>query len=331
MRRHVPLSSPRFGFAAVRRLIIAAWVAVVPMAAHGVLFYDTADAGHNTSAPTGSYADSGWQYLGTFGLFVGTAIAPNYFITASHIGTQGSTFTQTSTFTGVPDVSYMIDGTAFGNVGYYDLPGTDLRLYRTLESFANWAPLYEGTGELGQTVVVTGDGGPKANEIWLGADLKGWTASVGNGTTRWGTNAISGIIPDSLSPVGDLLMADFNALPSTDEVMLTSGDSGGAIFINDGGTWKLAGINYGVDGSFNTSPTNAGAFSAALFDKGGYWEGEDPSWQFNPDLPVDTPSAFYASRISTSAAAINSITGVPEPGSALLVLTICLGVMRRRR
>ena len=44
-----------------------------------------------------------------------------------------------------------------------------------------------------------------------------------------------------------------------------------------------------------------------------------------------TPSAFYASRISTSAAAINSITGVPEPGSALLVLTICLGVMRRRR
>lgn len=314
-----------------RRLVMAAWVVWGPITAHGVLFYDTSDAGHNTTAPSGTYADSGWQYLGAFGSFVGTAIGPNHFITAAHIGVQSSSFVQTSTFTGQLDVSYTIDTTAFGGTGYYDVPGTDLRLYQTLESFANWAPLYEGGSELGQAVVVTGNGGARGNEVWLGPDLKGWTASVGNGTTRWGTNVISGFIPNALSPVGDLLVADFNALPSTDESMLSSGDSGGALFINDGGVWKLAGVNYAVDGAFNTSPSNSGAFGAALFDKGGYWEGEDPMWQFNPDLlAADTPSSFYASRVSGSAALISGITGVPEPGSALLVLAVCLCARRRR-
>ena len=39
----------------------------------------------------------------------------------------------------------------------------------------------------------------------------------------------------------------------------------------------------------------------------GYWEGEDPTWQFNTDLPTDAPSAFYASRISSSATVINGM------------------------
>ena len=331
MRSNVFFASFSPRLANFRSLFLVAWMAMGLNPAHGVLFYDTADAGHNTTAPSGTYAGSGWQYLGTFGSFVGTAIGPNHFITAAHIGVQGSTFTQTATFTGLPNASYNIDTSAFGGVGYYDVPGTDLRLYQTLESFANWAPLYEGSSELGQTAVVTGNGGVKAGEVWLGADLKGWTAAVGDGTTRWGTNVISGVMPDALSPVGELLVADFNALPSTDEAMLSSGDSGAALFINDGGTWKLAGVNYAVDGAFNTSPTNAGAFGAALFDKGGYWEGEDPTWQFNTDLPTDAPSAFYASRISSSATVINGITGVPEPGSALLLVLAGLWVKRRRR
>lgn len=298
---------------------------------HAVLFYDTADSSHNTTAPGGTLSGSGWQYEGVFGGFLGTAIGPNYFITAAHIGVAGSTFTQTSTFTGVADVTYNIDTSAFSGAGYYDLPGTDLRLYRTVESFSSWAPLYSDTLELASSVVIIGNGGARGNAVTLGADLKGWLPQSANGTTRWGTNQITGIVPDSFSPVGDLLFADFNALAGTDEAMLSSGDSGGAMFINDGGIWKLAGIHYAVDGGFNTSPTNVGAFGAALFDKGSYWEGQDPSWQFNPDTLVDTPASFYSSRISSSAAAINSITGVPEPGSLVLLLVSSLMIARRRR
>ena len=40
----------------------------------------------NKSAPTGTFANSGWQYEGKFGDFMGTAIGKNYFMTASHIG-----------------------------------------------------------------------------------------------------------------------------------------------------------------------------------------------------------------------------------------------------
>lgn len=300
-------------------------------AGHAVLFYDTADSSHNTTTPGGTLTGSGWQYEGVFGGFLGTAIAPNYFITAAHVGVASSTFVQTSTFTGVPDATYSIDASAFNGTGYYDLPGTDLRLYRTVETFSSWAPLYSGNAETGATAVIMGNGGARGNAVTLGADLKGWLPQSANGTTRWGTNEIAGIVPDLLSPVGDLLFADFNSLTGTDEAMLSSGDSGGALFINDGGVWKLAGIHYAVDGGFNTSPTNVGAFGAALFDKGGYWEGQDPNWQFNPDTPADTPASFYSSRISTSAAAINSITGVPEPSSLALLLVSSLMIVRRRR
>jgi len=311
--------------------VAAALALVMATSARAVLFYDTADSLHNTTAPGGVYADSGWQYEGVFGAFLGTAIASNYFITAAHIGVAGTIFTQTNTFTGVPDAIYNIDTSAFSGAGYYDLPGTDLRLYKTMESFANWAPLYEGNLEVGMTGVVTGNGGARGNDVLLGAELKGWLPQSSIGVTRWGTNTISDWVPNALSPVGDLLVANFDALPSTDEAMLSSGDSGGAFFINDGGIWKLAGINYAVDGGFNTSPTNVGAFSAALFDKGGYWQGQDPTWEFNPDTsPVDTPSSFYVSRISTSASLINGITGVPEPSSILLLLA-ALGCSTRRK
>ena len=54
--------------------------------AHAILFYDTGDPTHNNSAPAGSLANSGWQYEGYFGSYLGTMIAPQYFITAQHIG-----------------------------------------------------------------------------------------------------------------------------------------------------------------------------------------------------------------------------------------------------
>ena len=44
------------------------------------------DPAHNTTAPTGLLAGSGWQYLGNWNGFVGTQISPNQFITAAHVG-----------------------------------------------------------------------------------------------------------------------------------------------------------------------------------------------------------------------------------------------------
>ncbi len=61
----------------------------------------------------------------------------------------------------------------------------------------------------------------------------------------WGSNVVSAIVNDPT--YGDLLGFDFDATTDAYEGALSDGDSGGAVFIEDAGTWKLAGINLGVD------------------------------------------------------------------------------------
>ncbi|MDB6138706.1 MAG: hypothetical protein JWO94_1778, partial [Verrucomicrobiaceae bacterium] len=147
-------------------LLLGASLLIIDQA-QAVLFYNTADTTHNTTAPTGAYADSGWQYEGLFGTFLGTAIAPQYFITAQHIGVQGTTFVSTATFNGSADATYNVDTTANGGVGYWDIAGTDFRIFKVTGTFAQWAPLYQGASEISATVVTTGNGGPRGAAVMV--------------------------------------------------------------------------------------------------------------------------------------------------------------------
>src|SRR6185436_10644721 len=56
------------------------------ISAKAVIFWSTSDPSYNTTAPTGALAGSGWQYEGKWGSFLGTVIAPQYFVTAEHVG-----------------------------------------------------------------------------------------------------------------------------------------------------------------------------------------------------------------------------------------------------
>jgi hypothetical protein len=302
------------------------------MPSQAVLFYDTADSNHNTTAPTGIFQDSGWQYEGLYGAYLGTMIAPQYFITAQHFGTQGTTFTQSGIFNGGSDVTYNID--THGQ-----------QRHRLLGHRGHGPAHLQGAGELfelctalhrlprsGLTMVTMGRGGPRGADVLVGGDLHGWEHSSPDGTARWGSNTVSGVYASAL---GDLLMAGFSASGTAEEATLSNGDSGGGVFVNDGGVWKLAGVNYSIDGQFDTNNTvgDGSEFDAALFDRGGLYQGSDAfGWTFIPDLPLDNPSNMYASRISTNAASIMSIAVVPEPHSALLVLLAAFcGLAQRRR
>lgn len=297
-----------------------------------VLFYATGDSGHNTTAPTGIFSGSGWQYEGLYGAYLGTTIAPQYFITAQHFGVQGTTFTQSGIFTGGSDVTYNIDTTVNSGIGYWDIAGTDLRIFKVQEYFSSYATLYTGSLEVGMSMVTMGRGGPRGADVIVSSVLHGWEDSSPDGVARWGSNTVSGIYSSAL---GDLLMASFDASGTSEEATLSVGDSGGGVFVNDGGVWKLAGINYSIDGRFDTNNVvgDGSDFDGALFDRGGLYQGSDAfGWTFIPDLPLDNPSSMYASRISTSSASIMSIAVVPEPSAAVCVmLAAACGLLRRQR
>ncbi len=306
------------------------YLSVTPCRA--IVFVATGDPTHNTTAPTGSFANSGWQYEGTYGAYLGTMIAPQYFITAQHFGTQGSTFTQSSLFNGGTNVTYNIDTAANCGAGYWDIAGTDLRIFKIQGTFSTYAPLYTGSSETGLTMEINGRGGPRGADVLVGGVLHGWQDTTPDGTARWGTNTVSGIYS---SAIGDLLTASFSASGTAEEATLSNGDSGGGVFVDDGGIWKLAGVNYSIDGMFDTNNVigDGTDFNAALFDRGGLYQGSDSfGWTYIPELSLDNPSSMYASRISTSSASIMSITAVPEPQSAVLVmLALSVGLLKRRR
>lgn len=326
-----PICFPRYRRSAALAFLAACALLIQPAGA--VVFYETADPNHNATAPTGAYLDSGWQYEGLFGGFLGTMISPQLFITAQHIGVQSSTFVSTSLFNGVADVTYTIDTSANSNVGFWDITGTDLRIYKINETFATYAQLYTASNEVGQTLVTNGRGGPRGDEVIVSAESKGWKTGGSDGIARWGANEVSTIYS---TPVGDVLAADFNAVTGVEETFLASGDSGGGLFIKDGATWKLAGVNYAIEANFDTNNiTGDGSeFAGAIFDKGGLYQGSDAGgWTLIPNTGADIPEQFFASRISTNVTEINAvIQAVPEPGGVWLVASaMLLGVRRRRK
>jgi hypothetical protein len=277
--------------------------------APAVLFYSTDDPAHNTMAPAGDLAGSGWQFQGRFGSFLGTPVAPRFFITARHIGGNvGDKFTWR--------------GSEFTTIARFDDPNSDLRLWQTCETFPEHAELYSGSLEVNQPVIVFGRGTRRGEEVQITTavrqELKGWRWGAADGLLRWGENRVASIVRGDDLPLvsggsnrlGDLLQCRFNANGGPNEAHLSNGDSGGGLFLNDGGVWKLAGINYAVDGPYNTSNTGPG-FHAAIFDEGGLYKGGSGNWAQVINLPVDLPGAFYATRISSNLEWIESVLNGP--------------------
>ncbi|HMJ06350.1 MAG TPA: hypothetical protein VK474_08875, partial [Chthoniobacterales bacterium] len=93
------------------------------------------------------------------------------------------------------------------------------------------------------------------------------------------------------------------------EAHLSVGDSGGAVFIKDGPTWKLAGINYAVDGPIFTDNAGGGAFDGALYDAHDFYyqDSDNPPHYVLIPGPGPVPTGFYATRISSKLPWIRSV------------------------
>ena len=268
--------------------LIVAPVILSPIAT-AVILFSTGDPSANTTEPTGTLAGSGWQYEASFGPFLATAIGPHHFITVKHIGVPSSTFTY--------------QGATYTITQSYDDTMSELRIFEVAETVPSYAPLYSRADEQGQSIVVIGRGTQRGSPIYLNGILRGWGWGVSDQVQRWGENQVR-------VTNGNSLYATFDQNVGPNEAHLSSGDSGGAVFINDAGFWKLAGINFAVDGPFATTGVGA-TFNAALFDERGFY---DSSGQLVP-WTGSAPTGFYAVRISNRLSWIQNIVfpGTPLP------------------
>jgi hypothetical protein len=284
---------------------------LLPHDAGAVIFFSTADPAYNTTAPTGSLADSGWQWTGFWGGFAGTAISPNQFITATHVG---GSVGQTFTFGGV-------DYTTTGVVN-----NGDLAIWTVSGSFSSYAPIMDTAPSVGSSAVILGRGTQRGAEVSQNGELKGWQWGASDSVLRWGENTVE-------SSGGTLIRFNFDATGGANEVHLSGGDSGGGVFVNDNGVWKLAAINYGVEGPFSLT-LGGSAFNAAIFDKGGLYR----NGSYVTESANDKPSSLYSTSLAASYSWISSVlvTQVPEPSTTALVgipgaLLLGMKLARRRR
>jgi len=276
---------------------------------HAVLFYSTADPSHNTAAPTGILAGSGWQYQGEWNGFSGTPIASHYFVTAQHIG-------------GANGDVFQWNNLSFTTINHFDDPSSDLRIWQVRETFSTFAPLYTLSDEVGKPLVVIGRGTQRGEAVTVNGKVHGWQPGTFDRVQRWGQNVVASTTSDS--PGGEQLTATFDATGGENEADLSEGDSGGAVYIQDGSIWKLAGINYAVDGNYNNTTTGPG-FAADLFDYGGLYNGQEGDWTFYDDLPTPQPGSFYATRISGRTGWINSILSIPAAEIKLQIAPVPQG------
>jgi hypothetical protein len=261
---------------------------------HGVVFVSTGDPSVNTNAPSGTLANSGWQYQGQWGDILGTPIAPKFFLAAQHIG-------------GAIGEAFDWNGVTYHTVALFDEPNTDLRLWQIAETFPNFAPLYTKTDEVGKQCMVFGRGTDRGPAVVVNNATRGWEWGNTNNIERWGENVFTRVAT-SVSG-GALLAANFDAKGIPNECDLSYNDSSGAVFIEDGTTWKLAGINYSVDGPFSHDGTTGTRFEAALTDlRGLYYLTPTNSWALVPtNYPAAVPTGFYVSRVSASLPWISNV------------------------
>jgi hypothetical protein len=222
-------------------LLLLLMLLAAPSPAPAVLI-DSGDGTGNTSAPI---PDPGWSNVGLRGPLTAVYLGNSYVITAAHAG-FGDVF-----FDGVPHQAVPGTNVIIQNP---DTSPVDLRLFsiHPIPALPTLTLPILPPG-IGDEILLVGNGrdrgavtsfdpngptppAPIGGYLWLG------TQSI-----RWGTNEVEAFGSVSLlGATSDTFAATFDAGATTHEGAAATGDSGGAVFHNDGGQWDLAGIMIAV-------------------------------------------------------------------------------------
>lgn len=179
-----------------------------------------------------------WSYVYNYKGSSAVAVGGSWLLTAGHVADDAGSGTLS------------IDGITYTQQEVVYHSSADLALVRYDLPFPGHYTLYDGYLLGIQTLMVGfGDTG--------GVSIDYWTMSgTGRGTKRWGSQIIDRTSINWYYVGGSVgftqnygFWIDFNLGNTSHEAGTATGDSGSGVFFNDGGVWKLAGINSSVAGN----------------------------------------------------------------------------------
>lgn len=298
-------------------LFILAILTSISSPAHAVVLHPGSDSTAYLPKPDSSIVGS-TSSGGGCGVI---AIAPNFALTARHVGVNAGSGVY---FAGKRYVVSQVH--TFGTA--------DLRLLKLKNSsggdarLSKFAPLYTRSDEYGKQIVLGGYGKGRGSTLYNNGKAYGY--GWGSSAKRFGANKIDG--QRTLSAGGytsQVLSIDFDAPGSYSAVKYEAAnaviDSGSGWFVKDDGVWKTIAIANAVERGGSSWYKN--------------------SWGYtDPDRNYGIRMSYYANSIKSkmgstaynqmvySSGTISSIgSTIPEPASAALLASAAGVLLVRRR
>jgi hypothetical protein len=216
-------------------LLLAALLAARPAAC---LVVDGPDAAASERAPE---QDPGWAHVGRRGLVSAIYLGEGWILTASHVP-MGEVEIGGVRYPAVPDSRMLLE--------LPDHPGTksDLALFR-IDPAPDLPPLeiQREPPAPGSLVVMVGLGLGRGDAVGSPPDGYAWKPGR---VKRWGTNRILATGAELAGPrqlVTRCFRMEFSRSDTPHEAQAAQGDSGGAVFLTEDGTERLAGVMLSIN------------------------------------------------------------------------------------
>lgn len=231
------------------QLVLLAGIAVHTAPAHAVLIA-SGDGSGNVAAPAD---DPGWDHacVRLPGELSCVYLGNGWVLTAAHAG-AGTVLLGSAAYAALPGSAHAITSPANETA--------DLLMFRIAgEPGLGVLPLQASTPALDASVTLIGNGFDRgASLTW--SEHSGWSWDTALKQLRWGTNRVHEHDLDVTigSTTTRSLAFDFDAVSggTNDEAAGVVGDSGGPVFLKNGGTWELAGTLFAIAG-YDGQPVNS--------------------------------------------------------------------------